>query len=364
MLTFTVNRMSSFVTAFALLALTLIGCGAPAGQAPGPAAAGAAREEAAARAGESAAPVQRTTLKVAYVPVLAFAPLYRAIAKGYFADAGIDVELMVVQSASDAIAFLGTGQMDVALGNVGAPFFNAVNRDIMVRIVGGNSFNQQDPATIVAAPFLVRRQLMDEGAVRSPADLKGRRVAINAPAGIQEYSLTRVLANSQLGMNDVDIRFLAFPDMLTALTSGAIDAAMLAEPFSAAAREEGVASVLVPNPVPGATVTAVMYGENLLKPENEGPARRFLDALRRAANELQSEQEIFSDENLAIWTQYTGVPEQRIKQGAPYAYSRDLALDVASVLDQQQHLLREGRLDLREPLPESRIVDARFLVRR
>ncbi len=359
----TLIRVASFLAASALVVLTLIGCGAPTTPAPGAASPGAAREQPTARTGESATAAPRTTLKVAYVPVLAFAPLYRAIAKGYFADAGIEVDLMVVQSASDAVAFLGTGQVDVALGNVGAPFFNAVNRDLMVRLVGGNSFNQQDPATLVAAPFLIRRELADEGSVRSPADLKGRRIAINAPAGIQEYSLAHVLANAQLGMNDVDVRFLAFPDMLTALTSGAIDGAMLAEPFSVAAREGGVASVLVPNPVPGATVTAVLYGENLLKPENEGPARRFLDALRRAANELQTEQEIFSDENLAIWTQYTGVPEQRIKQGAPYAYSRNLALDVASVLDQQQFLLREGRLDYREPLPESRIVDNRFLVR-
>src|SRR5947209_7940495 len=53
------------------------------------------------------APGQRITLKVAYVPVLAFAPLYRAVSKGYFSPAGIDIDLTVVQSASDVVAFLG-----------------------------------------------------------------------------------------------------------------------------------------------------------------------------------------------------------------------------------------------------------------
>ncbi len=355
------TRVKSLVIAGTFVALVLAACAGPAntrGATPAP----AGREQAS-QTGDSGALVPRTTLKVAYVPVLAFAPLYRGLAKGYFTDAGIDVDLLVVQSASDAIAFLGTGQMDVAFGNVGAPFFNAVNRDINVRVVGGNAYYQRDPATLAATPLLVRRQLMDEGTVRSPADLKGRSVAINAPAGILEYSLARVLAGSQLTLEDVDVRVMAFPDMLTALTNGAIDSAILAEPFSVAARSQGIASVLVPNPAPGATITAVMYGENLLKPESEAIGKRFLDALRKAVNELQTEDAIFTAENLAIWTQYTNLPEQQIRQGAPSAYAANLAVDVASLLDQQQYLMRAGRLDAREPLPESRIVDARFLAR-
>src|SRR5438552_8169426 len=117
--------------------------------------------------------MQRSTLKVAYVPVLAFGPLYRALAKDYFGQAGIDVDLTVVQSASDAVAFLGTGQIDVALGNVGAALFNGVNRGLNVRIVAGNSYNQREPETLVAAPLLVRKPLTDDGSVRSVADLKG-----------------------------------------------------------------------------------------------------------------------------------------------------------------------------------------------
>ena len=152
-------------------------------------------------------------------------------------------------------------------------------------------------------------------------------------------------------------------EMMTVWVTGAIDAALLPEPFSGSARDQGVAGVLVANPSPGTTVTAVMFGENLLKPEQERTARAFLDAMRKAANELQTEQDIFSDENLAIWKEYTGVPEEMIKRGAPYAYSRNLALDARSVLDHQAFFLRAGRLDFAEPLPENRIVEARFAPR-
>ncbi len=314
-----------------------------------------------ARGTEAAAPVPRTTLKVAYVPVLAFAPLYRALSKGYFSDAGIDVDLTIVQSASDSVAFLGSGQMDVAVGNVGAPLFNAINRGLEVRVVAGNSYNQPEATTLVAAPLLMRRQLQEE--LRSPADLRGRKVAINAPGGIQEYSLSRLLENNQIPIRDVDVQYIPFPEMMTALANGAIDAAMLPEPFSGTARDQGIAAVLVANPSPGSTITAVMFGENMLKPDRDRPARAFLEAMRKAANELQSEQEIFSDENLTIWKEYTGVAEQDIKRGAPYAYSRNLVLDTRSVLDQQAFFLRAGRLDFAEPLPESKIVEMRFTPR-
>lgn len=340
------------------LALTLaVACGgSPARTASG----AGANTNGAPAANATAEPLARTTLKVAYVPVLAFGPLYRGLAKGYFDAAGIDVELSVVQSASDAVAFLGNGQIDVALGNVGAPLFNAVNRGLEVRVVAGNSYNVTDPETLASAPFVVRRQLIESGAVRSPADLRGRKVAINALGGIQEYTLAISLGHAQLTPKDVDIQLLAFPDMISALQSGAVDAALLPEPFSAAARDQGVASVLVANPAPGATVTAVLFGSNLLKPEREREARAFLDAMRKAANELQTAQDIFSAENLAIWTQYTNVAEERIAKGAPYAYAANLVLDVKSLQDQQQFLLREGRLEFQEALADNKIVDLRF----
>jgi NitT/TauT family transport system substrate-binding protein len=340
-----------------VLVFTIAGCRPVAPTGAGPATSSGAGEA------TPATPAQRTTLKVAYVPVLAFGPLYRALTKGYFSAAGLDIDLSIVQSASDTIAFLGNGQLDAALGNVGAPFFNAVNRGLEVKVVAGNSFNQLDAATLAAAPLLVRRQLVDDGTVKSAADLKGRKIAINTIGGIQEYSLSLVLDRAQLAVRDVDVQTIAFPDMLTALGNGAIDAAMLPEPFSASARDQGIVSVLVPNPAPGATVTAVLFGESLLKPEQERPARAFLDALRKAANELQTEQEVFSAENLAIWAQYTGVAEERIQKGAAYAYAPNLVLDVQSLLDQQQFLLNAGRLDFKDALPETRIVDSRFVVR-
>ena len=44
--------------------------------------------------------MQRTTLKVAYVPVLAFAPLYRGIAKDYFGQAGINERRRLIYTAA------------------------------------------------------------------------------------------------------------------------------------------------------------------------------------------------------------------------------------------------------------------------
>ncbi|HEX6511046.1 MAG TPA: ABC transporter substrate-binding protein [Chloroflexota bacterium] len=305
-----------------------------------------------------------TVVKAAYVPVVAFSALYRAVDKGYFADEGIDMDLTVVQSASNAIAFLGSGQLDAAFGNIGDSFFNAVNRNLNVRIVGGITYSPHDPQTPTSAPLVVRKQLADSGAVKSPADLKGRKVALNAQGGIQEYLLAHSLQAAGLSVGDVDSVVMAFPDLPAALKNGAIDAAQPPEPFLTNSLEQGIISMLVANPVPGSLITALLYGGNLLAPGKESVANSVLKAVRRASNELQSRDQILSDENVAIWSKWSKIPAAEIRKEILNVYAENLVLDANSVLDQQQYLLHADRLEYKQALPESSLIDARFVMKK
>ena len=74
-------------------------------------------------------------------------------------------------------------------------------------------------------PVLVRKALWDSGQVRSFSDLRGRPVAINGPAGGGEYTLGTVLRKNNMGFDDVNVVYMPFPDMVTALGGGSIDAA-------------------------------------------------------------------------------------------------------------------------------------------
>jgi hypothetical protein len=122
--------------------------------------------------------------------------------------------------------------------------------------------------------------------------------------------------------------------------------------------------LLVPNPAPDTLITALMYGGNLLSPEKEALANGLLKAVRRASNELQTREQIMSDENVAIWSKWSKSPETEIRKQLLNVFAPNLLVDVNSVLDQQQVMLRAGRLEYKQPLPETQIFDTRFLQRK
>jgi len=71
--------------------------------------------------------------------------------------------------------------------------------------------------------------------VRTPADLRGRRLGVASLRSGAEAIAARVLLQGGLTVDDVDLTVLSYPDMLTALANGAIDGGVLIEPTLSAA---------------------------------------------------------------------------------------------------------------------------------
>lgn len=340
-----------------IASLIMVACGAPAaGPAKTSDTSAAPSTGTKVAAGQPQGTKPREVLKVAYVTSLSFSPLFSAIEKGYLAEEGIDVDLTVVTSGSDVVAFLGNGQVDAAFSNIGVPLFNASQRNIDVKIVGGVSYYPPDPNTLSASPITVRKDLADSGAVKSTKDLKGRKVALNVRGGVVEYLLDGALRSAGMTLKDVEIVTMPFPDMPAALKNGVVDAALMPEPTATVAREQGMGVVLVKNPVPDSLATILMYGANLLKPERQSTAVAFLRAVRKAANELQAPDQIMSEAHLPVWSKYTKVPEETIRKTAPYIFSKDLAVNVKSLMDQQRQLIEAGHLKLAQPVSVEQIV--------
>lgn len=302
------------------------------------------------------------TLKAAYVASLSFSPLFLALEKGYFQAENLNVDIQVMQSAADATAFLGIGQMDIAFGNISDTLFNAINRGVDVKIVSSMSYAPKDATVLSPTPIFVGKALWDSGVVKSMADLKGRKVALNARGGIVEFQVDQSLRRIGRSIKDVEIVTMPFPDMPIAISKGAVDAAIMPEPIATAARERSVGVVLDPNPAPGVLVSVVMFGKNLLAPQELATANAVLRALRRAANELQSPEAILSKENIPIWSKYTKLPPDTIAKTKPYVFAQDLQLDIDNVLAQQKFIAENGRIP--QQLPIERVVDSRFIVRR
>ena len=81
----------------------------------------------------------------------------------------------------------------------------------------------------------MRKDLLDSGAIRDYADLRGRRIAVAAMGTTAEVVVGRALEKAGLALADAEIVEIPYTDMLTALSTGAIDIGVAPEP----AGEEG-----------------------------------------------------------------------------------------------------------------------------
>ncbi|HET9933123.1 MAG TPA: aliphatic sulfonate ABC transporter substrate-binding protein [Polyangiaceae bacterium] len=91
-----------------------------------------------------------------------------------------------------------------------------------------------DPPAPKAEAIVVRK----DSPVRTPADLKGKKVALNRGSNVH-YLLLKALESSKLGVNDIEVVYLAPGDARPAFDSGQVDAWVIWDPFLAAAELSG-----------------------------------------------------------------------------------------------------------------------------
>jgi NitT/TauT family transport system substrate-binding protein len=227
-----------------------------------------------------AAAQQRATVKIASVPSIPSAATYLALDKGYFRDAGLDVTIERIDSLSKAVAFVATNQMQVGQGGISAGFFNAVADGLPL------TMTLESGSTPLYHRILLRSGLKD--VVRTPADLKGRRIGISSPGSAAVYEIGMVLDSAGLKLKDVDIKYVTYPQMGPALANGALDAALEVAPFSDIAIEQKLAVGWIDpeDYIKQLPLTNVFYIANVdwIKQQPD-VARRFFVALARAGRD-------------------------------------------------------------------------------
>ena len=177
------------------------------------------------------------TVRIGYVPVLIYAPLYVGIERGYFAAEGITIESTPIQGGSDAVVQLAAGNFDAAMGGAGAGLFNAAARGVKFSIVAP-MHSEKPPIT---SPLVI--SAARTGEITKVADLKGKKVAINATGAATEYWLNEALGQGGLTIDEVAAALDAparplFLGRKACLPSGRLNAGLIEAPTLHAALEQ------------------------------------------------------------------------------------------------------------------------------
>jgi len=166
-------------------------------------------------------------------------------------------------------------------GAASAGLYNAVDRGIELRIVAdkGMSVDGYDYKALV-----VRKDLIDGGAFKSLADLKGRKVAIVAQGAADESVLHQALLKGGLKNSDIDRVYVPFSQQLVALQNKGIDAAIAGEPDITQMLRLGVATRFAGlSKFYAHEAAQVLYGSKFA--QDRPSAVKFLKAYLRAVRE-------------------------------------------------------------------------------
>jgi NitT/TauT family transport system substrate-binding protein len=230
-------------------------------------------------------------VKAGVVRSMGGSPNFVAKDKGFFAEQGIDVDIVFFDAAQPIAVAVASGDCDVGNTGVTAAFFNLAAQGTL-RIIGSGTWEHPGFQSI---GYLASNQAYEAG-LRSLKDIAGKKAAITQSGTPLHYAIA--LAAEKFGIDYSKIQVLLLqsnPNVGTALTGGQTDFAIQTVVPAYSVINKGGAKLLgwegdeVPNEQNEAFFTSV-------KMMNERPdvLKRYLVAYRKAMTFLH---DAFADSN-------------------------------------------------------------------
>jgi len=174
-------------------------------------------------------------IRIGFWPVASALPFFVAVEKGYFTEAGLDVEVLKFASAQQVMEAMlsgraegssnGTASAVLAIGEIAQPG--------LFKIFCTNPTN----AKYVLDEFIVAK----ESPIKTLADLKGKKVV--AGPGIQNVTLAKVMLE-RAGAGTMNVTELVIGQHVAAVAAGQVDAAYTLEPTGTVGRLSGTTRTL------------------------------------------------------------------------------------------------------------------------
>jgi len=186
------------------------------------------------------------TITVNTLPIANALPMDLGIKKGFFSEQGIEINKKTLQSGNDIILALQNSSGEI--GYVGwVPAMIARTQGIPVTAIAASEVEGTSEADNWQN-ILVK----GSSSIRTPADLVGKTVAVNALKGVGEVAIKGALKKLGIDPESVKLLALPFPAMRSALNNGQVDAIWTPEPFMTQALTiDGARIVMAPGPVLG-----------------------------------------------------------------------------------------------------------------
>jgi len=233
--------------------------------------------------------------KFGTIPVLQSLPLFVAAEKGFFKEQGLNVDIVLFNSAMEKDIAFTSGQIAGYFGDIMTPTVLVANgTKIRMVAVNYNTTADRRMFAVLASPKANQTDL-------SSVARAGIATGSNT---IAEYLIIRLLADKKVPRESiklVDIK--SIPIRLQMLLSGQVSAALLPEPLATLAETKG-AKALADDRGHGISATVLAFHTDFLD-KNAASVRSFLAAVDKASAYISRH----PDEVRAIMNKSCKVPE-------------------------------------------------------
>jgi NitT/TauT family transport system substrate-binding protein len=166
--------------------------------------------------------VANDKVKAGVVRSMGGSPNFVAKEKGFFAEQGIDVDIVFFDSAQPIAIAVASGDCDVGTTGLTAAFFNLAAQGTL-RIVGSGTWEHPGFQSI---GYLVSNQAYEAG-LHSLKDIAGKKGAITQSGTPLQYAIALAAEKYNIDYNKIQILLLqSNPNVGTALTGGQTDFAV------------------------------------------------------------------------------------------------------------------------------------------
>ena len=224
---------------------------------------------------------EKVTVGVGGTALMVYLPTMLAKSKGYFAEEGLDVEILDIKGGgSQAASALIGGSVDFSA--------NAIDHAIKAKVQKKDLIAVHSHVRLPVMGVVVANKY--KGEIKSLADLKGRPLGVTSPGSQTHMVLGYLLAKSGVKADDVKIIGAGGSTMPLAIEKDSVHAGMMVDPFFTAFLKQGKGYALVDMFTTKGTVDAMggeVQGTTLLtRPEviakRPATVQKMVNALVRA----------------------------------------------------------------------------------
>ncbi|HUK40642.1 MAG TPA: ABC transporter substrate-binding protein [Candidatus Acidoferrales bacterium] len=212
---------------------------------------------------------------------ISIAPLTYGIEKGFYRKEGIDLQFRILRGDLAISSMVSGKEVDYIYG-AGTAFLAAV---------------RGAPVKILSHDFKsVLFYLMAQPSVRSPKDLKGKKIAVSSLGGTGAASARACLKALDLDP-DKDMTFIvigAASVRLAAMESGSVEAAIMPVPWNSRMKQKGFKEMVFAGKVFSEPLTGIATSKEKIE-KNRAQVAKMLRGFMRSLKAVREEKKDFTD---------------------------------------------------------------------